>query len=102
MGDVSLIFISLAVLFGTLSMLIWKYKHLSLISGYDPSKIKNKDGYSKFVGKILMYIAIFAMILSLLNFLVDDINIDEYSFIGFVTFSSILSIVTIFGAKKFQ
>ena len=96
-----IIFFLLGLLFGGLSLFIWKYEQLDLISGYDPNKVKDKKGLAKWYGQIMLLIALTAFLLSIANCFFNSFTMDTFSYSGFVVVAVTLSVIVTMGRKKY-
>ncbi|MEN8905828.1 MAG: DUF3784 domain-containing protein [Clostridiales bacterium] len=54
------------IIFIGLSIAIWKYKKFGLISGYKSSKIKDKEGFAKFVSINFIFWALLHLVASVI------------------------------------
>lgn len=102
MNDTAVIFLILGVLFSTLSILIWRFKYLNLLSGYDSSKVKDKNGLAKHFGQVILCISFLAFLLSIINYNYNTIDSNTMSFVSFVVISSILTLYAVIKAKKYN
>jgi Domain of unknown function (DUF3784) len=96
-----IIFFLIGLLFGLLSLFIWKYEHLDLISGYDPNKVKDKKGLAKWYGQIMAIIATLAFSLSIANSFFNSFEMDIFSYSCFFIVSTVLTITVTIGRKKY-
>jgi hypothetical protein len=96
-----IIFFLMGLLFGGLSLFIWKYNHLDLISGYDPNKVKDKKGLAKWYGQFMFWIALTSFVLSIANFFFESFEMDTFSYVFFFIVASTLTIIVTLGRKKF-
>jgi Domain of unknown function (DUF3784) len=102
MYGTSILFLVVGLLFGSLGIAIGKFKYLNLLSGYDPTKIKDKDGLAKWFGRIIQSISLISFLLCVLNYFIDTVEINTYSLIGFTVVTIILSLFAILGSKKYE
>jgi hypothetical protein len=102
MKDITVIFLSMGILFLALSITIWKFKYLNIISGFNEEEIKDKEGFSKWFGKIMLYISIIAFSLGVLNQISESEKVVLFSLIIFMISTIILAAVALLGINKYR
>lgn len=96
-----LIFLLPAALLFIVGTLIYKYKMVDMIAGYDPRKVKDKDGLAKWVGGNLQGMGMLTLLITLLSLVFESMSMPVLT-VSFLVIITILCINTAIGTKKFE
>ncbi len=83
-----------------IGLVIWKFKCVEIIAGYDENKVKDKDGMAKWVGSCLM---ITSIVMISLYFIIEKLEIKNGpSVLISVGVLLILLTITALGTRRYE
>jgi uncharacterized membrane protein YiaA len=86
-----------------MSLLIWRFKWVGIIAGYDEKKVKDKAGLAKWFGKCCLSLAILSITWSILCFYSEPLGFQQAILLGILFTFTIMfgTIITLSGMSKY-
>jgi ABC-type transport system involved in multi-copper enzyme maturation permease subunit len=98
----TIIFAIIGFVFLLISILIYVFKIVNIIAGYDASKVKDKDGLARWFGRVVFINSIAAFVLAAITFKIQSDNAAISSFAVFMVFTMISGVMALYGVQKYM
>ncbi len=91
----------IAVLLMILGVVVWRWRLLSIVAGYDASKTRDREGLARWIGLHLILMGILTWILAMLPMLLEGFR-PIHALIAHIIAVFAISVLIIRGTKRFE
>jgi hypothetical protein len=100
---VAVLFGFLSFLFAVLGLMVWKFKWVGIIAGYEESKVKDKNGLAGWFGKCLLGLSLCLLLLSILAYYLSPFSTNAGMLFGISSYLLVQTgtVITLAGITRY-